>query len=86
MYEIEDGVPLLPDARGRALGGGSSALYPWDTMKVGQSFFVPETKAKQIGLSSCASTWSCRHGGKVKFATRKCEKDGVPGTRVWRIE
>lgn len=72
---IEDNVPL-PSA-------GRPRTYPWDELKVGQSFLVRCPKpeyARLIGsLTSCANNASRRTG--FKYALR-WDKRGI---RTWRI-
>lgn len=53
----------------------SHARYPWEQMKVGDSFYVPEP-GKRSGFYSIAA----RHGYKVAV-----RNDGE-GVRVWRTE
>lgn len=68
-YEIEKGIKLPPSTRRR------TSKYPWDQMKVGDSFFVP---GKPKGLYTAASN----HG--VKIAVRPEKKGNQEGVRVWR--
>lgn len=70
-YEIEDGFDM-PENR------GSSAIYPWHKMEIGQSFFVD---GGGFELHNGAYMMSKRHSPK-KFVARKV--DG--GMRVWRIK
>ena len=44
-----------------------------------RKFLKNNRRDKAAGRSYAAT-----HGGK--FTTRQCKEDGVPGTRVWRIE
>lgn len=63
MYKVESGIQPPPHGR---------AIYPWATMKVGDSFFVENT-----GRNPPASCNGNRFG---KFTVRKVEG----GWRVWR--
>ena len=80
--EIEDGIPM-PKAKGR----GREKLYPFDDLKVGQSFFVQFSGSNYACLNSCRASVksivsrNSRSSGK-KFETRSVE-DGV---RVWRTK
>lgn len=65
--KIEKNVPI-PDNAGRP------SLYPWRTLKVGESFLVNQPKF-MVGNANT------RHAPK-KFVTKKEGK----GTRVWRIK
>lgn len=69
---LDDNVPMPTVSRAAA------KLYPWDTMDVGQSFFVPN--GKTIGTQ--ASKAGAKYG--VKFTCRKVTEHGVEGVRVWR--
>jgi hypothetical protein len=90
MFKIDDDVPLpRPGWR-----GGRRCKYPFNELKVGQSFFTPaETKdAKDRNrccrrLSSCATSFakSRRKQGLMRFAVRRVEEDGITGVRVWRL-
>ena len=66
--KIEKGVPIPPRDRGHR-----SSKYPWATMEIGDSFFVPKAK-----MGSSASIAGKRY--QRKFTTRP-EGDG---TRIWR--
>jgi hypothetical protein len=72
--EIETGIPL-PDKYVRW-------KYPFDKLDVGHSFFVPNKDTSQMSAL-------CKRAAKrlgARFATAMAEKDGVSGTRVWRME
>lgn len=66
--KIESGIPMP----------GGSGKYPWDEMRVGDSFFVPGKSVSAMG--AVAGGRSARHGGKYACRT----VDG--GVRVWRVE
>lgn len=72
IVKIEKGVPLVRHG---------ATKYPWRSMEVGDSFFVPTKRAKFAGQVGVAQ----RTTG-FKFSTRCETKDGVEGCRVWRIE
>lgn len=76
MYVAEDtGIPQKPKQVSR------KRKYPWQTMKVWQSFFVPESECKSIAAQASMA-------GKilgVKFSCRKTIENGVRGTRVNRV-
>lgn len=55
--------------------GGYNQKYPWDSMKVGESFFIAGSTVKGRGLYGAAK----RMGLKIKTQA----VDG--GVRVWRI-
>lgn len=64
-YEIDDGIPVPAIKR----GGAGGTTYPFDALKVGQSFHVPATKDKPNPAKSLASTVSsatARYAEEVK--------------------
>lgn len=75
--KVERGIPVPKRSR------RGKPRYPWDKMRVGDSFLVecPKNEAikAQNTVSSCGAAWARKHGGQ--FTTRAV--DG--GVRVWRI-
>lgn len=71
MFTIEKGVRVPPKCAGRP------CIYPWEKMKVGDSFFI---KMEQKSISGAATGYGSRH--HMRFVTRK-EKSG---TRIWRTK
>jgi hypothetical protein len=73
--EVFDGIPIPDTTRTRA------SKYPWDTLNVGQSFFVPNAKIE--GFSTNVSTRNKK--GDKKYIVRKYTgANGVLGVMVWR--
>lgn len=72
-FHIEKGIPVP-----KMTGAGRKTKYPFESMEVGDSFFIKDTKVKTI------SRTCCQHGKRLsrKFASRTV--DG--GVRVWRTE
>lgn len=73
--KIESGIPLPPDGRGLR---GRAAEYPWQKMKVGQSFLVPD------GISIAnfrRQAWDAGRKFDRKFSVRKVGKQ----FRCWRV-
>ena len=72
MFEIEKGVEIPKNS--------ALALYPFKTMDVGDSFFVPcdadQREKVQRTISQCA-----RRRQPLKFVTRQL----ADGVRCWRI-
>ncbi len=64
-----------------AVRGCGKAKYPWASVNVGESFFVP-------GITNLKSfQTACVKAGKVndrKFIVRKYTLDGADGVMVWR--
>lgn len=74
-FELFADIPVPDTTRTRA------SKYPWDTMGVGASFFVPN--AKLDSFSTLVSTRNKK--GPGKYIVRKWTgKDGVLGVMVWR--
>jgi len=69
-------VALPPRAK-----SGREAVYPYQDMEIGDSFFVPNKKHSQ--LSSMTYYAKTRHG--VTLSMRKDVVDGVKGIRLFRI-
>ena len=70
-YKIETGVPL-PRLK-------NTRKYPFDKMKVGDSFFVPNGKIGTIG--NAVFMWNREHRDS-QFISRSVEG----GVRVWRTK
>lgn len=73
MFQIEKGIEIP------ALTRNTEAKYPFKSMEIGDSFFVPCTdeNAKKVRNSISSSARSA----KVKHVTRIAEG----GLRVWRV-
>jgi hypothetical protein len=85
-FKIEEGIPV-PKKRNE----GRGYEYPWDIMKVGDSFFVKmdvenmtkkEKNKKQSSISTCGRTYFKLHKLNRVITTRNVEG----GVRVWRIK
>lgn len=77
--QIDSSVPI-PTRKGNS----KPWLYPWGSLKVGDSFFVKsrpdyDEDKLQKKLSSLGNNHAKKNG--VKFTTKK----GGGGVRVWRI-
>lgn len=76
MIQIEDGIPLPSNARGRR------ESYPWADLGLTESFFAP-------GANRGSMHSACQRAGKRygrRFISRPATKDGVEGVRVWRVQ
>lgn len=67
-FAIIEGA-VLPEGRAPR----SSSVYPFETMNVGQSFFVPATEDKPNPAKSLAST--------ISSANKRFSKDGADGRK-----
>ena len=73
---IEDGIPIPPATYHHK--------YPWTDMEIGQSFFIPESQAKNGSVRTAAEKAGKRL--RRKFTTRAVYHNGEKGTRIWRTE
>jgi hypothetical protein len=73
-FKIEKDIPLSESR------SGPRPKYPFASMEVGDSFFIPGDRSSR-SVSGSVSHWRKSHP-KQQFATRKVEN----GLRVWRIE
>ena len=71
MIKIDTGVPVK-----------SPYKYPFQTMNIGDSFFVPEP-TNPMSVRVAAYQYAGRH--QIKFVTRLLEEGKKTGVRVWRI-
>ena len=75
-YGVIKGAVLPPSKRGFAKGGGAPTQYPFDTMEIGDSFFVPKSEKhpnpeKTLGSTvSSANTRFAVDTGTTKTVTR----------------
>ena len=80
-FEIEDGYEV-PEARDRI-----GAKYPFGSLEVGQSFFVPHVDTKKMTAST--KFWRNKFPDRM-WVTRKQTKEingeQVEGVRIWRTE
>lgn len=65
--------------------GDDKRVYPFDTLEVEESFFVPLPKGKaldslQAQIMSASRAYADRHDSTLKFSSR--QEDG--GIRIWR--
>jgi len=72
MFKIDSSIPVPPR---------KDAKYPFASMVVGQSFFVPESEATKSSISTCAI-----RAKPMRFTYRTVTENGVVGTRCWRTE
>ena len=61
----------------------SHTMYPWLELEVGDSFFVANRTAVEMGQRWRHVRLKHPH---LKFTARANEEHGVAGVRVWRIE
>jgi len=57
--------------------------YPWENMKVGDSFLIESySESRASTVLSAGQKWSNRRGGLIKFSSRKIRDD----FRIFRIK
>lgn len=77
MFKIDNNVPIP----GHKAGTKEGYKYPFNDMRVGDSFLVqPDPVSGRNKIAAACSQHSKRHGGK--FITRKTPE----GIRIWRVE
>jgi hypothetical protein len=65
--KIEKNIPIAPPRR----NGGQYMKYPWDKMKIGDSFIVKDYSYKlQINLCTTGNNWCKRNNPEAKILTR----------------
>jgi hypothetical protein len=80
MIEIENGIPI-PD-RG-SVGGKTHSKYPFSSMAVGDSFFLPVKPGKTLSQTQQSISGSIGYHTKktgMRFVSRMVEG----GVRFWR--
>ena len=73
---VQTDIPAPPSRK-----RGNYGKYPWATLMVGGSFFVPGRNAKH--MSACAAYHQRVYG--QQFTVQDSEEAGQRGCRVWRI-
>ena len=74
MPKLDANIPIPP------LKGGQPK-YPWESMKVGDSFFAPVPHSV---LYSASYARTKKHNAGYK--TRSVVENGVQGCRTWRVK
>ena len=74
--EIESNVPIPESTSGRRL------KYPFESLEVGDSFFVEGKEPAQV--SGSKKHFSAKLGHR--YICRTVTEDGVKGVRLWRVE
>ena len=84
---VDSGIPLAKGIGGKKRG--TPPVYPFQRMKVGDSFFVSKTArgkpVKAAAMSAACNGWKKHHNLDWHFACRGVKELGVDGVRVWRI-
>lgn len=74
QFKIDSNIPMA------AVRTGPKSKYPYDKLKIGQSFFIPG--AKTVFTMFIAN----KNLAPKHFASRKRTENGVVGRRVWRVK
>ena len=73
QFTVDKKIPLPPASyRGK---------YPFEIMKIGESFFIAEGDPRTMRVRSAASVFTRRHRDYI-FVVRAVEG----GVRIWRVE
>jgi len=78
VISIEKGIPM-PPAKGRGVAGGRPEIYPWNKMKIGDSFLFPALRDHRSAYS--AAYQATKNSQGKKFQVRKTSD----GYRCWRV-
>ena len=81
MFKVDKNI-TKPKFRGR----GAPSKYPFKSMEVGDSFFVPVGKFKSISAlnSSVMNSGAVSLGRRSNVSTCAVTEGGVEGVRAWR--
>ncbi len=74
-FKIENKVPLPPGRKWKN-------RYPWNEMKIGDSFYVPKEAVNTDSTIRTAAAYFARRNPEYKFRVAVVEG----GVRVWRVE
>lgn len=77
-YQIEKHVPMP------AAGLTGRCKYPWNSMAIGDSFFVPLSHLSRRDYRPKPGPREIARGWK--FRSLKTEENNVVGVRVWRVQ
>lgn len=77
-FEVMNGIVLPPSKRGNAKGGGAPVVYPFDSMEIGQSFFVPVSAKHKDPFKTLGSTVS---SANMRYAIKTGETKQVERTK-----
>lgn len=86
MFKVEAGIPIPPAKHeGEPTRGDTRHyIYPFEHMRVGDSFIVPWDGEDREAVSNRTNNATCRsHSGTGKAYTTRRLEDGI---RVWRTK
>ena len=83
-YPIDRGIPLPPAARG-GKQFHRTKFFPWELLKVGDSFFVPDSETSAAAVRTHMAGVQDAFGHYVSRAWY-CDIKHEYGIRVWRVE
>jgi hypothetical protein len=86
QYKLEKNVQI-PSLTKKRKATGRKSIYPFKTMQVNDSFFIPyggaESKTIKTRIYAATSNWKKAHKKDFKFFILDIPKEN--GIRVWRI-
>ena len=80
--QIEVGIPVPPVGYGRGQPKSGVRLN-LRALQIDESIFVPVSVLSRYQIESNVRLTTYRY--RIKFTLRSWTKDGVEGTRIWRI-
>lgn len=84
LFHLDDNIPIPPHKNNKG-----QSIYPFATMKLNQSFFLPNNpKFKRAALPTVSSAVNhfCKTHPSHQFTCRTVTENGVKGARCWRIK
>jgi hypothetical protein len=88
-YAVEKDIPIPPPRRGnKGTTQSGGAIYPFNALDIGDSFFVPYEDTGVQGWSRINQAINIRQQkSDVRYCWRFMENnDGTKGYRVWRMK
>jgi len=82
---VESGIPLVQNSRKNGFP------YPFDDMKIGDSFFIPlddcRSQTVQSRINAAVTRWRKKDPdlNDSRFTTRTMVENDVEGIRVWKV-
>ena len=84
MFTVENGIPLN-DKNHRGRMPKTSMSFPWESMQVGDSFFVPVGSHDMVRLMNKITASGRAFFGTGCVSARSVKEGLGHGIRVWRV-
>lgn len=85
LYAVMTNVPFVPSERKRAGRSGAKTIYPWATMEVGHTFFVPVSAKHDDpvkSMTSAVSSANMKYSEEVGDLKEKTRAKRGPGNKA----